>query len=523
MVLSCTGCASVQSPTGGPRDSISPTVVKETPPNLTKNFSSETIEIEFNELIKLNNEMSEISISPEQERFPIIKVRKGILQIALQDTLEKNTTYTINFGKAIGDVNENNLLKNYSYVFSTGNKIDSLTISGNVQSTVSKEKSDIIVFLLPVAQDTLFGKKKAGIFTRTDSSGNFKLEHLKENSYLVYALKEQGQGDRIFNSPNEEIGFLSDTLVLTKNVSGLKLKTFKETPAQLAIKDRKIETNGQITLILNKPAVEPTITILNPPAADASKIVEFSPTRDTALVWLPDMTFDSLDVALLDQGKGIDTITLRRSKKDTYVHDVLLSANLTANRLKPGANLIITASGPIKSIDPAKFTLLVDSVNTPGLNVSRVEDSNRKIMISYPWKNNRNYIINIAEGAVTDISGSKTKASSLPLTLDELDNYGNVTLKIKLPDSSAYLVEMMRNERVIETEKIPQSGQMNFLSYPTGKYRFRIVYDTNNNGKWDTGNVTERRQPELIWEYNKDITLRPNWDVEEVITVPKAE
>lgn len=523
VIISLSGCASVQSPTGGPRDSISPKVIKETPENLSKNFTSKTIRIEFSELIKLNNELTEISISPDLEKIPNFKIRKEFLDIGFQDTLEKNTTYTINFGKAVGDVNENNLLKNYTYVFSTGNAIDSLTLSGTVKSTVTKEKSDIIVFILPVSQDTLFGKKKASIFTTADSAGNFKLEHLKENKYLVYALKEQGQGDRIYNSPNEEIGFFSDTLILDKNISGINVETFKEIPQKLGIKDRKIENDGRIMFILNKPAVDPAISIINPPNADKTKIVEFTPTLDTAMVWLPEMTFDSLEVSVLDKGTSIDTVTLRRNKRDTYTHDVFLTSNLSVNKLRPGTDLILKASGPIKASDQTKFTLLEDSVRVNGLTVSRVENNNRQLIIKYPWRNKRNYIINIAEGAVTDIYDSKNKQSAVTMALDELDNYGNVTLKITLPDSSAYLVEMMRDQKVLKTQKIPPSGKVDFLNFPTGKYRFRVVYDKNNNGKWDTGSVRERRQPELIWEYEKDITLRPNWDIEEIITVPPTQ
>lgn len=519
-VAGCAACASVQSPTGGPRDSVAPKIIGETPPNLSRNFNSKSIRIEFSELIKLNNENTEISISPDLEKFPSFKIKKQFLDVIFQDTLEKNTTYTINFGKAVGDVNENNLLKNYTYVFSTGNNIDSLMLTGTVKSNVSKEKSDIIVFVLPVSQDTLFGKKKASIFTTADSAGNFKLEHLKQNKYLIYALKEQGQGDRIYNSANEEIGFYQDTITLDKNITGITLETFKETPQKLGIKDRKIEKDGRITIVLNKPAIDPSISIINPAGADKSKIVEFSPTLDTAMVWLPQMTFDSLEVSVRDKGSSFDTITLRRNKKDTYPHDVVLSSNLSANKLRPGANLIITASGPIRAVDQSKFTLLEDSVRVSGLSVTQAENTNRKILIKYPWRNKRNYIVNIAEGAVTDIYGSKNKLSSVIMALDEPDNYGNVTLKIKVPDSSAYLVELLRDEKVIKTEKIPKSGTVDFKNYPTGKYRFRIVYDTNANGKWDTGNVRERRQPEKLWEYEKDITLRPNWDIEEAITVP---
>lgn len=523
MIIVINGCASVQSPTGGPRDTIAPKIISENPINLNTNFSAKTIKIEFSELIKLNNETSEVSISPAVERFPDFKIRKQFLDISFQDTLEEKTTYTINFGKAVGDVNENNLLKNYTYVFSTGNTIDSLTISGSVVSALTKDKSDITVFILPLTQDSLLGKKKPSIFTTTDSAGNFKIQNLRENTYRVYAVKEQGQGDRIYNSANEEIGFASEPVVLNKNTSGINIKTFKEAPQKLAIQDKRIESDGRISLIFNKPALSPGLKILVPANTDNSKTVEFTPSLDSASVWIPDLTFDSLEVALLDQGKPIDTVTLRRNKKDTYTKNVFLSANLSNKKLRPGTNFIVTSSAPITTIDPSKFILLEDSVKVSGIEVTRIGGAERKIQVKYPWRNQRKYTLNITDGAVTDIYESKSKASVSQFTIDAADNYGNVTLKIVLPDSSAYLVEMLKENNLIRTDKIPLSGKVNFLNYPTGKYHFRIIYDQNKNGKWDTGNVKEKRQPELIWEYEKDVTLRPNWDIEEVITVPKKE
>jgi hypothetical protein len=516
-------CASVQSPTGGPRDSISPRIVRETPKNPTANFSGNTVSIEFDELIKLNNEANEMSISPAPERFPDIKVRRQILDITFHDTLEKNTTYTINFGKAVGDVNENNRLKNYTYVFSTGNTIDSLTLSGTVSSTLAREKSDITVFILPLSQDSLFGKKKPGIFTTTDSAGNFTLRNLKENTYRVYALKEQGQGDRIYNSANEEIGFVSDAVQLNKNITGVNIQTFKEVPQALAVGDRKIENDGRISLILNRPAVSPVLKILSPANADGSKYTEFNATRDTAFMWVNDLTFDSLQVALLDQGSSIDTVTLRRNKKDTYSRNLMLTTNLTANRLRPGSDLILTASGPLTSIDPTKYVLLEDSIKVTGMEVAKVDGALRKIAIRFPWRDKRTYNLSIAEGAATDIYNTKSKPSSVKFTLDPIDNYGNIALKIALPDTSSYLAEIYRDQQSLQTVAIPKSGIINFKNFPTGRYRVRIIFDKNKNGKWDTGSVRERRQPEYVWNYEKELTIRANWDIEETITVPKRE
>ena len=142
------GCAVPQKPQGGPRDVAPPKLLKATPANLTRNFSAKQIQLEFDEYYKLSNQYQEINITPVQEKQPEYKIKGKTLVINLNDTLQQETTYVINFGKAITDVNESNVLNNFTYVFSTGNQIDSLKISGTVtnNTTLLKEK-DVTVML----------------------------------------------------------------------------------------------------------------------------------------------------------------------------------------------------------------------------------------------------------------------------------------------------------------------------------------------------------------------------------------
>src|SRR3546814_12311022 len=91
--------------------------------------------------------------------------------------------------------------------------------------------------------DTLF--PYTTLFRSTDRSVNFQFKNLSENTYRIYALKENNN-DRIYNSPDEEIGFLKDSIVLDKNISGIKLSTFKEIPTDFRVMERKIEPTGRI-------------------------------------------------------------------------------------------------------------------------------------------------------------------------------------------------------------------------------------------------------------------------------------
>ncbi|PWG82634.1 Ig-like domain-containing protein [Pararcticibacter amylolyticus] len=522
LVLLVIGCASIQQPTGGPRDKEPPKVMKESPKNFTLNFKSKEINIEFDEYFKINNESKEFSMSPALEKTPYFKIRKKTLNIKFEDTLAANTTYTINFGRGLVDYNEGNVLKNYVYVFSTGNKIDSLSISGTVTNTLTKKPVlDATVFIIPISQDTIFGKKRASIFTTTDSSGNFNLRYLRQDTYRIYALKEEG-GDRIYNSTNEEIAFLKDSIKLTKDTTAIKLELFKEEPKVFRITDRKIEKDARIMYIFNQKLEKPSIRILKPEELDKDKIVEFSTTHDTAHVWTKNMDFDSIQVAILDKDVPIDTTVIRKNSRDKYDREVKIADNFPSNKIKPGSELILSLSSPAGSIDPRKISLLQDSVPVSGLRIVKDTLSNRKYIFRYPWRTEKQYILKIDTNAIGGKFGGFNKPFTKQFTRDEEVNYGNLTLSVTVPDTSKQYILQLMNERdeLVKMNILTKNETVHYTTYSLGKYHFRVIYDENRNNKWDTGDVSKKIQPEKVWNSNTEITLRANWDLEEKLSIP---
>ena len=523
LVFIVSACASVQSPTGGPRDKEPPKVVKESPKNFTTNFKSREVNIDFDEYFKLNNEYKEVSMSPAPDKAPQLKIRKKTLNIKFQDTLEANTTYTINFGNGIADFNEGNVLKNYVYVFSTGQKIDSLSISGKITDALTKKPVlDATVFLLPLKQDTLFGKKRASIFTSTDSAGNFKLKYLRNDKYKIYAVLEEGGGDKIYNSANEYIGFKKEAINLTKDTTEVSMELFKQVPASFRVIDRKIENTGRILYIFNKKLEKPGLKILEPATLDARKIVEFAATGDTAFVWSPDLTFDSITVAIQNANKNIDTTTIRRNKRDEYNKPLTITDNLSGGRIKPGTDLILTFSSPITAINPKSISLMQDSIPVNGLRIEKDTLSTRRYVFKYPWKKERQYILNIAENGITGLNGNTNKPYTLQLSRDLEENYGNLTMNFSVPDTARmYVIEFLNKEnQVLQRNPLSKNTVINYVMFPVGKYTFRVIYDDNRNGKWDTGDVKEGLQPEKIWVNPTEFTLRANWDLEEKTAIP---
>ncbi|RDC56803.1 hypothetical protein DU508_06255 [Pedobacter chinensis] len=520
------GCASMQTPQGGPKDTTPPKVLSMTPKNQTRNFNAKKIVIEFDEYFKLNNEVKEFTISPDQERPPILKVRSKRLEITLQDSLEKNTTYTLNFGKAIADINESNTIKNLSYVFSTGNEIDSLSISGKVTNSLTDElEKEVTVFIFPVERDTLFGKKRPSIYTLTDSSGNYQLNNLRQGLYKVYALKESaGGGDKIYQQISDEIGFIKDPVNIDKNLENINLQVFKELASEFRVLDRKLSNDGIITIIFNQQLKNPKLTVTDPPSVDVGKYVHFNKTNDTAKVWLNDLSFDSVKVAIQDEGKVLQTLNFTRGKKDTYVRDLTITDNAGGGKLNPYQTYTLTFPFPITAADASKITLLEDSVKRTTFQLVKDSTDFLKYYIRYPWKNKRSYDLKFAAGAFTAIFNAKNKEVNKSFKLETADSYGTLSLRVEVPDTTKnYIVQFIDEKKnVIKSSVLTKNSTIIFANYPAGKYFVRVVYDENKNGIWDTGNVKAGTQPEKIWYSTSEMSLRANWEREEKLVIPKA-
>ncbi|WP_158796343.1 Ig-like domain-containing protein [Pedobacter sp. L105] len=524
IILLFAGCASIgPGPKGGPKDKTPPKVLNITPPDLSRNFKAKKVDITFDEYFKLVDQAKQFSISPDLARMPTLKVKKKILEITIADSLEKNTTYTLNFGKAIVDINEGNILKNFSYVFSTGNDLDSLSLSGTIRDAwTGKPVLDAVAMILPLSRDSLFGKKRASIYAVTDSSGNYKINNLRANTYKVYVLKD-GNSDKIYEQSSDEVGFINEPLVLKGNVQHMDMVLFKENATVFKVIDRKLNTDGSISLSLNQKLKKPGITILDPAKLDADKLVKFTKAGDSAKVWLTDFGFDSVKVSVTNDGKLLQTVKLTRGKKDEYKRTVVPTDNIEGNLLNPHKTLQFTFGIPIQAVDPTKIILLEDSVPQTDFVVKRDSIDFLTYNFSYKWKANSAYDITFKPGAFTAIFKTESKEIKKKFEMAKGDDYGTLITKIVVPEpNKQYLLEVFNEaKKVVNNITVSRDTTVTFANYRSGKYFIRIIYDTNKNGQWDTGNVKLGVQPEKVWNEPKELSIRANWDRNETLTLPK--
>ncbi len=224
-----TGCANIIPPTGGPRDSLPPVLVSANPALNTLHFDGKKIVLTFDEYLDMKDVRNNMTINPVPKISPMVTSHLKTITVELKDTLKPNTTYSLNFGHAITDVNENNVLKNFTYTFSTGNYLDSLQYSGRViLAYTGKPDSSIVAILHDRLYDSAVAKQRPRYIARLDSAGNYTFRYVKPGTYALYALKDES-GTYEYTSNAQLFAFADSTVYLEKNSTAPLLYAYQDT------------------------------------------------------------------------------------------------------------------------------------------------------------------------------------------------------------------------------------------------------------------------------------------------------
>ena len=248
-----TGCANIIPPSGGPRDSLPPVLLEANPPDSSVNFRANVIQLHFDEFVDLQDVQQNLLFTPlfDPDKVPRIEARLRTLTLRLRDSLEPNTTYTFNFGNAIKDINEGNVLRNFSYTFSTGPYLDSLSFSGKViLAETGKSDSSLIVVLHKNLADSAVEKERPRYVTRLDGAGNFTFHNLPSGTFAIYALSDPGNIRR-YISKKQTFAFTDKPVVISDSTKPVTLYAYTEegttsppvannTPARPNAADRRL-------------------------------------------------------------------------------------------------------------------------------------------------------------------------------------------------------------------------------------------------------------------------------------------
>ncbi|MPL81608.1 hypothetical protein SDC9_27536 [bioreactor metagenome] len=560
-------CANMASPNGGPYDEKPPRFIASNPlPNQT-NFKGNKVEIEFDELIQIENPMENVIVTPPQRMLPVIQARGRKAVVELKDTLKPNTTYTIDFTNSIADNNEKNVFENFSFAFSTGNVIDSLEVSGTLLNAENLEPMPGITIGLHSNQvDSAFRKLPFERISRTNDKGKFTIRNIATGSYHIFGLNDINRDYR-FDQPGEEMAFAdslytptfqftsrNDTVwkdsITVDSIKVVNYTRFMPDDVLLLLSKEKFERqyltksertqdnrftirfNAQIDSIpaprlLQTEAVQDKWYVAQ--KAEENKAVHYWLTdsllwkQDTIRVALDYLKSDSLNV-LRPQTDTLQMVLRKRPevkkkrKKGEPEPIVFLGMNVDApSSMDVFDTVSVVFDEPVLNIKKEAFYLdrKVDTL-WQEVDFNFIPDSTNALgfFIDRDWKYGETYRLEADSATIYSLYGKWNNVLSTQFTIKKQEDYGNLYINLPGVDTTAFVQLLNASDQPVRKAPVREGGVL-FMDLKPDKYYARIILDLNNNDEWDPGNFAEKRQPEPVYYYPGFFTVMQNFDVEE--------
>jgi hypothetical protein len=587
------GCAKIGSPTGGPKDETPPKIVSSNPVNYSTVFDGKKIEIKFDEFIQLKNIYKELIISPPLKERPITKLKGKSLVIDLNNELRDSTTYTLNFGNAIADNNEGNVLPNFEFVISTGSHVDSMSVTGILLNAFNLKPEDepVNIMLYENLNDSAPYFEIPSFIGKTNKDGTFAVNNIKSDTFKIFALQD-ANSNLLFDIASEKIAFIDTSFVLNPKLiettyyyladsllsidsiaSDLKLTgfvidsltgdtipveeklryalhvnmyLFQEESEFQYLTAREREEKETLFFTFKRPLYDSLyIKPLNFSYSNDWYIKEKSVNNDTIIYWITDSLISNMDTislqlkyTIIDSLKNfttqIDTVILkyreqkakkpsaRKSKETDDIAEKEKYLNLNVdikNRATVDLNktIRISTEKPVSNYNPSLIKLykIEDSLEIiQPFILTKDTVKLRRFKISTQWEERMNYKLLIEPEAFTDIYGFSNDTILINFITQKADYYGNIIITAENVTTPLIVQLLTEKEDLVKEKFISQNNIVTFDFLQPKKYKLKVIYDNNDNRKWDTGNYLKKIQPEKVLFYKGDINVRSNWSVE---------
>lgn len=560
-------CANIGSPTGGPKDTIPPVVVKTIPELRGINYNGADVRFTFNEFILPDEIREKLVISPPMKKKPVIKMKGKTLIVEFPEELRKDATYSLDFKDAVADNNEKNPLEDLRFSFSTGASFDSLRISGYVKKALSQEPVEKALVLLHRKKDyTAFIDTIPEYIGTTNKEGFFMIDNVARGEYQLYALND-ADNSLTYNSNAELIAFADslmipstkyvaetdtivkglDTLVVTGHVDYLPttqyLMMFEEEKFDQYLDASKRNQANKCDFYFSETLSDSfKINLLTPKTNKEWSFIESNLKRDSVTVWLTDTIISNSDSLKFElRYEVLDSLNRMVLKHDTVeliytepkvpkqkkkkgdipeVPSINLSNNINSSAHDLYQRIQIEAPEPLLSFDLSKIRLysMIDTTKTLiPIVVEKDTNSIRKYYIEHNWEPNANYLFQIDSAAARNIYGHPSNKTDQKFRTQKEDYYGKIFLTLSGLSGPA-IVQLLTNdkdERVLQKIQVLGDGKIEFPYLKPEKYIIRLILDPNKNGKWDTGYLAGHLQPESVVYYPKIIKVRSNFEYKE--------
>ena len=514
LLIATVGCAKRGAIGGGLKDTLAPVLISSFPKNYSKNVTAKQIKLNFDEYVKLKNVAKQLIVSPPMKSAPEISpyTASREIKIKILDTLAPNTTYSFNFGNTIEDNNEENILRQFKYVFSTGNYIDSLKLQAKVIDAFDLKTPNFVSIMLyevneKYTDSTVFKELPRYLTNTLDSLKSVQLENLKPGKYRLIALKDANNNNK-FDSKTDKIGFIKDFITLP-NDTLYELELFKQQPAFKVVNVAQASGNKIIAGYqgrLQSPKVEITKNKLPLPY-----VVTKYTDNDSLQIWFKEAKTDSIKIKITSKDYLKETyLKLKSQKKDT-----LSLTPKFVSFLPLRETYSIKATTPLVFFDSSKMVLLnKDSVAIKFK--TEYDDFNQDLKFLFAVEPLQKYKLKLFPGAVVDFFNKKNDTLVCNFATRNKSDYGNLRVKLENVKRFPVLIELTKQDGTVLYSIVSDNKtEINFDLIEPEKVTLRVIYDDNNNGFWDSGDFINLRQAEEVIYFPKEIDVRANWDVEQ--------
>jgi len=496
-------CAQVRSISGGEKDTQPPVLLSAVPMNGTPRFSGSDITLFFDEYIQLRDVQKEMLISPPMKTPPRVQVRQRSVVVSWNDTLRENTTYIFQFGNAISDLNESNVLTDASLVFSTGDDLDSLECKGLLMDAYTdKPAASTKVLLFDSLSHVLSQRAAPAYFTRTDDKGFFQFRYLRAGVYVLCALSDDNNNNRY--DVGEAIDW-ADSVVVHGPTDSALYTLYLSTPRDTAVRGFDYKTGNEGVLKFKVESWQKQVSVR-------------SLLGDSIIQW---MMGDTLCAAPYRRCNGegelevavgtrvLDTLKLTLSTTDTARCTL---RRMSSDKVRPSDPIEVLCSRPIDSVNDEQLQCVCDSVLLP----LKTELKNPgTALIRLERKPGKTYQITALPGWLTDDCSATHDTLKWKFTVYEGKELGSLRLKL-----DPYWIEHPHTLRLLDRAKQEvwsvstiSSEEVVIDQLLPGEYTAIIGDDTNRNGLFDPMKINPRIDTERNHAYPGSIQIRANWEV----------
>jgi len=554
-------CANPKAPMGGPKDTIPPTLLESFPPAETTNFDKQEIRLVFDERITADKLSSNLIITPNIEIKYKTIIKKDEFVIKFEKPFPDSTTITLNFFDGIADANEQTPAVNLTYVFSTGNFLDSLQVSGEVKNLMTaKPMEKIIVGLFPFSDTLDIFTTKPMYFTSSDKEGMFGIANIKQGTYKLLAFNDQNR-NLTFDASAEAYGFLADPIVLDSNILNLSIPMIRENATELLLMASRslgnyfdIQYNKSLNTTRLSSDIHYNITedlksirVYKPEEfVLADSLETFVTASDSLGNSRVDTVFVKFNENVRNAAQFVTSIEPQSKKKvdkttrytltfnkpvdrfDSalvhYAKDSTISIQLDStinfewNNTRTQLSFISTfdttayflqQKNLIQERDTIMSDTLVNRGVTESLDSSATETSKPKKKRS---KSNVSSSIDLQfpEGTFISIEKDTLEAITNSYTFFKQPDLGLIFLTITT-ETPKYTVQLIDKSFTVIREFEGQAD-IKITNLLPGDYGIRILIDQNEDGNWSKGNILKNHEPEPVYLFPEFTSIRANWE-----------